>query len=503
MEWPERKADGSYKTTETAQKIWQASNGNTVSFTGNNFRKEYKDFVVQSIKAQSQDPITLARAGLECAMESFQFRSSEDPSKIYSLEEAFFQTESWPRLESDVRRGQGQENRTFRLASHELNPSDGSVLWFESSEEAVAQLQAYVDYGAAEPSILKARSVLESQDVSSTYIKDKAFCLLGLTSELGPAKLLLDLSDSFVMGICRQGPKLKALQDHVESSSSPSSSTLVIPRGGADLLCEGPQIARWIVEAAPKDRTLVILPLAYMDGEANVRATMAMDCIIQYVVKYRHDVELVYYTSPATAYPIPFEAALDAKERYERQSRSFSFSRLVNWTSLGLAMRPSKVWEQLESTTDESQVIFNGIASLQGPNYCLAKTLQQWRCLVAHADGKKVVAPHAPPSRTWSVQHNASAAAGLEGMQHFPPLISFDVAPCSSLLAAVVLQLLSESRHEYPNIYQIFWEGSVHGGSWRLPYELDSCMVLSYLLGQQSILPAPTEWKVRPTTAPR
>ena len=73
---------------------------------------------------------------------------------------------------------------------------------------------------------------------------------------------------------------------------------------------------------------------------------------------------------------------------------------------------------------------------LQGPNYALAKTLQNWRTVVARAgDGAVVSANMAPGSRTASMTHNRTIAVALEGQRHFEPRAAFDAATAASLMA--------------------------------------------------------------------
>jgi len=323
------------------------------------------------------------------------------------------------------------------------------------------------------------------------YVRNTTFCLLGVTSEMGPARSLLALPGANVLGLARGGRKLDQLAAWCQEHGAATAS-LHVPEGGANLLEQPLAIAEWIVATAPPDQPLVLLPLVYLDGEANVRVTVAMDFIVAYVLSKRSDVSLAYLTSPTTVYTIPKEAALDAKARYERDQQGgsswFSMNRLLQLASFGHWLAPSNTWTQIEQESDDDKpVIFNGVFQLQGPNYCLAKTMQQWRCMVAHAgEGIRVAAPHAPGTRTWSVMHSPEAATAVEGIQYFPPLLTFDVQPSSSLLTAILLHQLHEAtaplqcRHPL----ELFWDGAVHGGGWRCPYSYDSILVVTYVLGK-------------------
>jgi hypothetical protein len=77
-------------------------------------------------------------------------------------------------------------------------------------------------------------------------------------------------------------------------------------------------------------------------------------------------------------------------------------------------------------------------------------------------------------------------------MQVFEPQVSFSVESASSLLTAVMLYHIcyddsaanpkNMSLIEHP--MHIFWDGSVHGGSWRCPYDSGSTGTLSFIFGK-------------------
>lgn len=196
-------------------------------------------------------------------------------------------------------------------------------------------------------------------------------------------------------------------------------------------------------------------------------------------------VSLVYLTSPTTIYTIPKEAALDAQGRYLAQDWK---NQMLSVVSLGQWLQPANTWKQIDES--DTPIVFNGAYNLQGPNYLLAKLMQQWRCMVAAADGVPVHAPHAPGTRTDSVRHNPQAAVALEGLQYIPPLLTFDVGPCSSLMTAIMLHQLAVSRDttaakpapRHP--MELFWDGAVHGGGWRCPYTSESIVAWTFLLGK-------------------
>jgi hypothetical protein len=517
MEWPiqDEKTPGKRKpvTTPTNHVIWFAAmdaasverpeaaaawkerllNCSNSTQWRNEYMHLVEDFVHIQARCSSETILKMCHAGLQAANQAFVFRPPGSETTV-SVEQAFSVTpnawESAP-FETTTHTGHKEvpadhQETPFQLASpygtdanpiwlqggyHMVDHDDGNHQQSSGYTDAAGQLDAWAEYGCIEPSAAEhARNVMALSDIVP-LVQDKTFVLLGLTSEMSPALHLMKIPHAHILGVARGGSKINDLVRHLQQHGA-TTTTLQIPCSkdndenvvfGADLLTQGPQIARWIAATAPKDRSIVLLPLAYLDGEANVRVTVAMDNIVTLVQKMRHgeDISLAYLTSPATVYTIPPAAARDAQERYEQSS-------LVGWPTLFSALsfrqwlNPVNTWKQLEtpssdnnitsmtSSHDHDIVVLNGMVHIQGPNYALAKTMQQWRCMSAAAMGYAVSAPHAPPTRTYSVQHNVYAAGGLEGLVHVcPPTVAFDVLPCSSLMTAILLDQLSQS-HQYP-----------------------------------------------------
>ena len=82
------------------------------------------------------------------------------------------------------------------------------------------------------------------------------------------------------------------------------------------------------------------------------------------------------------------EAYLDRERRLLAVPWWHKFFRLT-----GIGLLPQQSWPSSSSKT--KLYVLNGISGMQGPNYALAKTSQQWRAIVARADGHVVSANHA------------------------------------------------------------------------------------------------------------
>lgn len=495
MEWPLKdETTGKFRTTPTNQSIWlaaaAAASDDTTRATAflhrvencKNWRKEYtgivEEFTRLMASESSESAVKMCQAGLDAAQKALVFRVDDETT--VTLEEAM--ARDWERLESKTYTGKHQQavaaQTPFQLASP--HGTDSNPL-FLTGDQAAKQIKAWSDYGCMEPSAAEhATAVCKLADVSS-LVSNKTFCLLGLTSEMGPAYSLLGIPGAHVMGVARSEKKMSKLVEWLEAKGAATTKLETLQ---ADMLKQAPQIAQWIVETAPAGRELVILPLAYMDGEACPRVTVAMEAVVTHVMKHRANVGLCYLVSPAIVMAIPEDAARNAKERYEKEGfwkRCLSTATFNNW------YQPANTWKDLDADTP-SLAILNGLVNFQGPNYALAKTIQTWRCIVSHATaGIKIAAPPAPGTRTYSVQHSPEAAAFLEGMQYVEPFVAFDVWCCSSLLTAIALHQLDQpvgSRPQLQHPLTLFWDGCVHGGSWRCPYSTESFMAMSYILGK-------------------
>lgn len=169
---------------------------------------------------------------------------------------------------------------------------------------------------------------------------------------------------------------------------------------------------------------------------------------------------------------VPPEAAKAAKEQPKQNWQQFmhyasSFG--GNWF---------EEWEY-----DKTPAILNGLVPSHGPNYALAKTMQFWRCMVAASVGQLVSAPVAPPTRTENLVRHPTVRAVLEGIQHIPPLMTFNAETTSSLMTAILLSQLQSPQPTLNHPTHVIWDGSVHGGIWRCPYIPASIHAVSYLAG--------------------
>jgi hypothetical protein len=132
--------------------------------------------------------------------------------------------------------------------------------------------------------------------------------------------------------------------------------------------------------------------------------------------------------------------------------------------------------------------IVDALVVQQGPNYALAKRLQQWRTIVARAAGHRVSINVAPPTTTASVVGNRLLAAGFRGAKAFDCEV-FEPAATNALVAALwVHDLRSAGTKADPaatlaHPLQLLSDAANHGGLWRVPYLPRSVLPLAALIG--------------------
>jgi hypothetical protein len=132
--------------------------------------------------------------------------------------------------------------------------------------------------------------------------------------------------------------------------------------------------------------------------------------------------------------------------------------------------------------------IVDSLVIEQGPNYALAKRLQQWRAVVARGAGHRVSLNVAPSTTTASVVKNPALAAGFAGADSFGIEV-FEPETTNALMAAMwVHDLRCEEAAANPqrplaHPFELFMEGAIHGGLWRSAYLPRSALPFAAALG--------------------
>jgi hypothetical protein len=397
-------SSGKISTTAVNKRVWaavaRAANEDVAKGieSEQKWRFKYAEHLAKVGDLSMKSPesaIAMAQAGMDALYDCFEFNRDGKASKLSevmaSSTEGTFHTATIT--------GSGAAVSTHELAV----PLDGQIL---KGEALVAKLHAWAEYGCMEPSLPEAISAVNANlNDWLAALKDTHFVLLGATSAMGPLKVLLSLGAN-VVAVNRGGvskwAKLIAL-----ARASPGGS-LTIPLSapfedgmsdeqlanlaGADLIAQTPEIRNWVNGLFP-GKSLFLHNLIYLDGEAHVRASVAMDAVCSSVAATRgSEISLGYLGSPATVHSIPkeaYQASVDAGNTGEG-TNTFMPSRISWWHALGAATLggyKQNARLPVSSTDGSTFYVTDGIVNLQGPNYALAKTMQMWRALLLRQNG--------------------------------------------------------------------------------------------------------------------
>jgi hypothetical protein len=124
----------------------------------------------------------------------------------------------------------------------------------------------------------------------------------------------------------------------------------------------------------------------------------------------------------------------------------------------------------------------------QGPNYALAKRLQQWRAIDARAAGARVSIHVAPPATTHSVVKNKLLANAYRAAIRFG-VEAFEPRTASALMAVcLVHDLRNPQAPANPGVplthpLELLMHGAAHGGLWRIAHQPRSVLPLAAVLG--------------------
>lgn len=254
------------------------------------------------------------------------------------------------------------------------------------------------------------------------------------------------------------------------------------------MLDEAPQIARWLVdflriESYPAPVT--VGSYAYADGEAHVRLAVAMDAIGLALAEERGAgaVNLAFLCSPIDVFSVRKETRDFSNELYDKEYATpgnllgywltpFLPDRVLVQQYRGAGVVPVGVGGS-KSKSGEQYYICDVALHQQGPNYMLAKRMQQWRAVVARKGGSLVSSNVAPSSRTASVMSNALFAAGYSGAGILSPALEiFDADTSNTLMTLLMLHDIQNtdtaSNPSLPGAsldtpLALFTYGSVHG----------------------------------------
>ena len=275
-----------------------------------NWRFKYDAYATRLAELQSSAShaacVASCRAGLAALHDTFDFCRDDDNMKVSQA----MRTLTEPVLFTGTIKGVAAAKETTKKAPLELVVDGGKTTL--SGDELVARVQQWAEVGSVEPDVVKALQALNAnaEKWAGTDLSSTVFVLLGGASEMCPLAPLL-ARGATVACVARGSARLKAAaalaaaspggtlyvprtgsDASSSSSSSPSAGTgdasvdEVLRTAGADLVSQTPEIRTWLASLEPGKR-LIIGSYAYLDGEAHVRVSLAMDAIAADLVATR------------------------------------------------------------------------------------------------------------------------------------------------------------------------------------------------------------------------
>lgn len=459
-------------------------NSSSITASEKNWRKQYpshfKKLVEQGLQS-SEAAIQIAQDGLKEAHEKFEFY--RDGQK---------------HLLKDVMSVSAQHLETFTLRGTSVEAPEWFVPYHGqklSGDALLAQIQSWQDRGIVEVSHADAlRQCVAHPEWFD--LSDRTTVLFGAASEAGPLTWLAKWKANIVAVDLPNTRVWTKILDTVaegnatlyapcaEKLSESSSIDILKEKLGANLLTQIPEIAKWLTQFK---QDLDLAAIAYLDGEKHVRVSMAMDAIMQQVSTEKANTSLMYMCTPTDVYAVPKEVIEASEQKYQMRSKAHAL------VSKGVSLASGQYFfkqndRQLIQTNQSSYGICDCLVVEQGPNYALAKRIQQWRAILARENGQRVSINIAPSTTTHSVTKNPLLKAAFSGASLFD-VESFAPETTNAIMAALwIHDLRNPQSVANPEVLlnhplELMMHGANHGGLWRVAYLARTALPFAALYG--------------------
>jgi len=480
--------DGSRSTTRTGANILAAALGPVAAQQAHaalqekHWRRTYPAYfrsLVEGSLASSEVAMQSANNGLDSAWQNLCWGQG-DQSDI-PLADALAMGQN--RFTTHTIQGSGQVSITPWVV-----PVDGENL---SGARLQARIADWEVRGIIEPSAARAlERCINHPDWFD--LSDRTMVLLGAGSEAGPLRWLLQWRANVVAVDIDRPDVWKRLSDMALAGNG----TLHLPlreragddwmqQAGANLITQAPDIAAWLKTF---DGPLDVASLAYLDGERHVKVAMGMDMIAQALCDADPRTTLAFLATPTDMFAVTRETAQAAMDAYAARKMAQRTLQGSLHLATGDRFFQPNIDRLLESDKGVQYGVVDSMVIEQGPNYALAKRLQQWRALKARAAGHRVSLNVAPSTTTVSVLKNPALAAGFAGASSFGIEV-FEPETTNALMAALwVHDLRCTESAANPSVplnhpLELFMDNACHGGLWRLAYLPRSALPIAAALG--------------------
>ena len=328
-------------------------------------------------------------------------------------------------------------------------------------------------------------------------LSDRHLVLLGGGSEAGPLAWLAQWRANIVAIDLACGSIWKKIVQRVRagngqliapvaaSASLGGDAEQDLQLAGCDMLTQTPEIAAWLRQLG---QPLDLFSIAYLDGERHVRVSMAMDAIVVACAAADPRCTLAWMATPTDVFAVPQPLAEAVMQAYDERGTLKRLAQAGLRAGSGGRSFAPHIEALVEADDGSRWGVVDCLVIEQGPNYALAKRLQQWRAIVARADGQVASINVAPSTTTASVLSNPALAAGFRGAKAFDIEV-FEPDTTNALMAALwVHDLRNPQAPAQPTLplahpLQLLSEGANHGGLWRVPYLPRSVLPFAALLG--------------------
>jgi hypothetical protein len=440
--------------------------------------------LVELQAARPRDTLASCRAGLEAAWHELVYLRDGQP---LPLREA-------------MATPAGAPLRTLRLrGSHDGPPQRWDVPYKGrrlSGDALARRIDAWAAAGVIEPSHAQALHLARCHP-DWFDLSDRHLVLLGAGSQAGPLAWLAQWRAKVVAIDLARGPTWKKIAQCMRAGNGEliapvAASALLggealqdLQLAGADLLTQTPELAAWLRQLG---QPLDLLSIAYLDGERHVRVSMAMDALAVACTSADPRCSLAWMATPTDVFAVPQPLAEAVMRAYDERGTLKRLAQAGLRAGSGGRSFAPHVEALVEADDGTRWGVIDCLVIEQGPNYALAKRLQQWRALVARADGLVASINVAPSTTTASVLSNPALAAGFRGAKAFDIEV-FEPDTTNALMAALwVHDLRNPQAAAHPQVplahpLQLLSEGANHGGLWRVPYLPRSVLPFAALLG--------------------
>lgn len=429
------------------------------------WRKNYPIFfqeLVEKSIVSIQNPVKMAEKGLNEANKLFVFhRDGQEKTlhEVMTLQDQPFET--------FILKGEGDPEIEPWYIPYHGKKLHGKAL--------LNQVDLWEQQQIIEPSHAKALRLL-NEHPEWFDLSQRTMVLLGAASEAGPLSWLAKWRANI---IAIDLPNSK-IWDKITQTVKQGNATLIAPAIttthqkmlGANLLTQTPEIANWL---STFRESLDLAGIAYLDGEKHVRVSIAMINIMDKVSRLKADSSIMFMLTPTDIYAIP-KTVVESIHRKIKQRPLVEklLTKTVNQVTLKNYFKKNKD-EFIQSDNQQQYGIADCIVIEQGPNYALAKRMQQWFALLARARGQRTVINIAPSTTTYSVVKNPILKAAFAGADLFK-VETFNPETTNAIMAALWVHDLNnpesvanpERLLEHP--LDLLMEGANHGGLWHVAY---------------------------------